>query len=876
VVVREEEPRHDRPDEAMEFFLEQRLAPGAQDLPLDRLYAERAAIEAREAAAVSMLGGPGPGGILGWTSAGPGNIGGRTRSLVIDPSNPNVMYAGGVAGGVWKSNDGGASWLPTSDQMENLAVTTLAMDPTNPQVIYAGTGEGFGAQGFVRGLGVFKTEDGGAHWTQLPATANAGFHWVNEVVISPNDHLRLYAATRHGVWRSPDGGVSWTLVLANPTYATAPAVSNGSSSGCTDIAIRTDRNPDVLFAAFGIFDPDGLFRSDDSGDTWLGYALPNYQGRMSLAIAPGNNDRIYIAMADNGGLNVLGRIVTVYRSDDGENFASVLDMSHPFSPWLMSYVSIATGCVSAPTIYSQGWYDNIIAVDPANPDVVWLGGIDLYRSDNAGVTFGMAGYWFNDGVPPTTHVHADQHMIVFHPGYDGTTNQTMYVTNDGGLYRTNNARAATTQEECPIGANPGPPPQIVWQNLNHGYGVTQYYHGDAAVQVETLVGGAQDNGSSRVQSFATPNAWDLIFGGDGGYVAIDPTQSQRMFVEYQGFPTIQRSLNGGNSFLPAVSGITDTDGLFITPFAMDQTNPQIMWTGGQRPWRTTNGASSWQVAGPNFNGPGRISAIAITPSDHNIVFLGFDNGYVVRSSNALAASPTWQILVNGLFPGAWVSSIAVDPSNPNQVYLTYSNYSVPHLLESQDGGGNWTPREGSGPTGIPDIPAHWVAVRPCDSQQLYVGTELGVFASDDRGATWTPSAGVPHTVVETLDFRNDQTLVAFTFGRGAFVASLVPCGLVAVDGDPDAHATLAAGPTPFRDVVTIRGTLPRAGQARLTVHDASGRQVAVLADGHLEAGPLRRQWDGRDPSGRRAAPGIYFVRLTAPDLALTRKVALRD
>ena len=483
----------DQPDEAAAFWVAQRMpqGEGPQELPLERLHDAALAIAAREESIALRAGEDGAtvaaGGILGWSSIGPGNLGGRTRALVIDPTNPQVMFAAGVAGGVWKSIDGGASWTPTDDQMLNLAVCALAMDPTDPNVLYAGTGEGYNPGSFVRGLGIFKTVDGGATWTQLASTVSPavgqGFYWVNDIVISPNDHERVYAATRHGVWRSPDGGGSWTLVLANPTYVTGPAMSQGSSTGCTDLVVRSDRNPDALWAAFGSFDSDGLFRSDTGGDSWVRYSTPTYQGRMTIALAPSNNDVIYLAMADNGGLSgQIGRIVTVFKATDGVAFTSVLDQNHPFSPWLMSYASIATGCVASSVNHSQGWYDNALAVDPMNSEIVWLGGIDLYRSDDGGQTFGMAGYWFfyMDDPPPPTYLHPDQHAIVFHPQYDGVSNQTMFVTNDGGLFRTDNSRAATTQEDCPFGLNPGPPPDIAWQTLNHGYAVTQYYHGDAA------------------------------------------------------------------------------------------------------------------------------------------------------------------------------------------------------------------------------------------------------------------------------------------------------------------------------------------------------------------------------------------------------------
>ena len=777
----------DAPDLAARAFMQQRLAPGATELPMQQLAGERRRLIEREQVLASSYAqadeySAPPGGIHKWRSLGPDNIGGRTRALVINPVNPSVMYAAGVAGGVWKSVDAGANWSPTDDFMANLAVVSLAMDPADPDVLYAGTGEGVYTHNiFLQGLGIFKTTDGGASWQQLPGTVSGvpsgAFHYVNKVVISPNDSQRVYAATRTGVWRSDDGGGSWTLKLANPTYLTASNNSNGCVVGATELVIRSDTNPDMLFTSFGTGQSDGLFRSFDGGDSWQAYIVPPNQGRTTIALAPSNEDIMYLLMSDNGSGGQFGSVLSVFRSDDGgDSFTVQLNPNSLTGPWLLSNLILATGCVPGGT-YSQGWYDNIIAVDPVDPDVVWVGGIDMFRSDDGGQNFDIAAYWifYTLSPPPPFQLHPDHHTIVFHPGYDGVGNQTMYVGNDGGIFRTQNARAATSQEDCPL---PGslPLPQIVWQPLNNGYGVTQFYHGDAAKDRDLYVAGAQDNGTNRVLSRNTPKAWKLIFGGDGGYVAIDPRDSQVLFVESQQLGNLHKSIDGGASFTSAVNGLTDTDGVFIPPVAMDQQNPDLLWTGGSRPWRSIDSAGLWTAVGPDFVGPDQLSAIAIAPSDSNTVYLGYNNGYVVRSSNALAPVPTWQIQSNGLY-GGWVSSLAVDPTDSNTVYLTYSSYGVPHVLKSVDGGQSWANIDGLAFNGIPDIPAHWIAVRPCDSRQLYVGTELGVFASEDAGASWQPAnPGLPHTVVESLDFQDDDTLAAFTFGRGMFLARLQPCG----------------------------------------------------------------------------------------------------
>ena len=825
--------RADQPGEAMAFFLEQRLAPGMRAYPAAHMREMLDEVMARESRSI----GRDVGGIAAWTELGPGNIGGRTRTIVIDPTNPDVMYAGGVAGGVWTTTDGGASWAALDDLMVNLAVTTIAMDPADPSVLYAGTGEGFFNGDGVRGLGVFKSVDSGATWSQLASTANAGFHYVNQLVISATDSDRVYAGTRHGVHRSEDGGATWTLVLANPAYASGlNNTQKSTSAGCLDLAIRTDTDPDVLFAAFGTFTKDGLYRSEDGGDTWarlttLVSPLMQNQGRMEIAIAPSNNDVIYVGMSDNGATgNAFGSLVNVFRSTDGgDTWQARLDAPDPsnINPWLHSNLVYGNGCFGTGS-YAQGWYDNVIAVDPMDSDVVWVGGIDLFRSDDGGQTFGIASYWWLGGYDP--FVHADQHAIVFHPDYDGVTNQTMLVGCDGGVYRTQNARAATSFNGCPQFVSDLS--FLLFEPVNNGYGVTQFYHGDAATGVDRFAGGAQDNGTSVVSAVGAIDSWASIFGGDGGYTLIDKSNADVIYAETQNFPNIIKSTNGGANFYAAVSGITDSDGAFITPIAMDPSNSQVLWTGGSRPWRTTNGASSWTLAGPAdpFPAGATISAISVSPIDGNTVWIGFSNGVVARSTNALSGSPTWTEFdgSNGL-PGAYVSSVEADPHDASVAYATFSTFGVPHVLRTANGGTTWTALGSIAEIGIPDVPVHSIAVHPTDDATLYAGTEIGVFVSEDTGATWAPAnTGLARTVVERVFFRDASTVVAFTHGRGAFLAEVAVAPACAGDLNGD-NATNAA------DFTILAGHFGSA-VAPNTGGDLNGDGVVNAADFTILAG----------------------------------------
>ena len=800
-LVARPQKRFDEPDGAQAFFMQQRLAPGMDRYPMELVEFARANVEAREARLDDRVG---VAGVSGWQEIGPGNVGGRTRTLVINPQDPDIMYAGGVAGGVWKSTDAGASWTALDDSMLNLAVCSLAMDPANPDVLYAGTGEGFFNGDRVRGLGVFKTVDAGATWTQLPATVGGtypeGFYYVNDIVISPNDSNRVYAATWYGVFRSLDAGVSWELVLSNSNYASTANDSDFFSfAGATDLAIRPDGPNDTVFVALGSFTQDGLYRSTNNGagGSWTRLGTPSDldrsdQGRMVIALAPSDPDIVYVSMCNNGASDLTGATIDIFRSlDGGATWAPRLDNSTvPWSdinPNLHSNLIFSNGCAgsSRPT---QGWYDAALAVDPTDPDVVWVGGIDAFRSTDGGQRFEIASYWYLSK-SDAEYVHADHHYMVFHPDYDGVTNTSFFITTDGGVFRTDNPMGTTSTDGCP--ATFDDLADVFWTSLNNGYGVTQFYHGDSSATTDVFGGGTQDNGTILVSSRATPDSWIDIFGGDGGYFAIDYTNPLIMYCETQRFPRIRKSTDGGASFFDAVTGITDTDGLFITPFIMDPTDPTVLWTGGTRAWRTTNGAASWELGSANvadpFPGADRISAIAIAPTDSDVVFLGFSSGHVAYSTNALDPTPTWTIAddTDGLPVPAFCSSVAVDPVNPLVAYATYSTFGVDHIFRTIDGGASWASIDGIGLTGVPDVPVHWLSVRPSDPTALYAGTEIGVFASDDGGATWNPANfGFPLTVVETLDFQDDDTIVAFTHGRGAFATDL--------DLRPDCNGNLIA------------------------------------------------------------------------------------
>ncbi|HKQ76041.1 MAG TPA: hypothetical protein VJ810_20270, partial [Blastocatellia bacterium] len=717
-----------------------------------------------------------------WTPLGPGNIGGRTRAILINPQNANMMYAAGVSGGVWKTTNGGQSWTPISDLIGNITVSSMAMAPGDPNVIYVGTGEGvYGFEedtsvGDFRGAGIFKTTDGGVNWTRLEGTKNLNFYYVNDLVISPNDRNRVYAATQTGVWRTIDGGTNWTRVLNAQNEDGNPVIG-----GCLDLEIRTDRPIDFVFAACGTFEPATVYRNTDAAGsgTWEGVLTQPEMGRTSLAIAPSNQDVVYaLASSIDFGPYELG-LHAVFRSTSGGAAATWTTQVSNNSPNKLNTLLLSNPLIATLTdcqfdlsdaFINQGWYDNVIAVDPLDSNRVWVGGIDLFRSDDGGMNWGLASYWWvekSGTMKSSPYAHADQHSIAFHPQYNGAGNQTMFVGSDGGLFRTDNARAAvaTGRTATCKGENTA----VRWTSINNNYGVTQFYSGAVSPDGKTYIGGTQDNGTLLGADSGGVNGWKEINGGDGGYSAVDFTNPNTFFASFPDI-TFVKSTDGGGTFGDATAGISD-GGLFITPFVMDPSDPRRLWTGGDFIWRTDNGAARWFRASTLTAGITQVSAIAIAPTDSNRALVGMADGFIHRNSNALSAVSTTN------WPSTrprfgWLSSLVIDPRSKDIAYATYSTFGGTHVWRTIDGGATWSALDGAGAGALPDVPVHSLAIDPSNTSRLYIGTDVGIFVSTDGGANWAvETSGFPNVITEALQIQiaNGVTnLYAFTHGRGVW------------------------------------------------------------------------------------------------------------
>jgi photosystem II stability/assembly factor-like uncharacterized protein len=663
----------------------------------------------------------------GWTWLGPGNIGGRTRSLLVHPRQTNLLWAGACGGGVWTSTDAGGSWLPCSDFMASLAITCLAMHPRKPDVLYAGTGEGFFNIGAIRGCGIFRSTDGGSTWALLESTAGEAFAYVNRLSFSADGEV-LLAATRKGLYRSGDGGASWT--------------PPGKLVNVPILDVRCHPTDPRRCVAGGY--QGGAFVSNDGGATWaLAQGIPTVtsrageSGRTELTYARAKPDVVYASVDRGKG--------ELYRSDDGGQ----------------TYAQANGGSAY---LGGQGWYGNVVwADDPTDADLVVVGGVELWRSTDGGKTLARISdlQEFYAG----RSAHSDQHVIVAHTGYNGKTNRTVYFGNDGGVYRADDIREVST------GAG--------WRALNNNYGVTQFYWAAGNPRSGTIIAGAQDNGTLRYTREGGPNGWTWLAKGDGGACAADPTDPKIFYGEHQ-YLWVHRSKDGGETSQEISEGIEEAGNttVFIGPLLLDPNDPRTLLVGGRRLWRTTNARDdkpSWSAIKPEVdndrsNRKANIGALAVAPGNSDVIWVGHADGALYKTTNGTAAQPEWARIDDGrkAGDGGYCECITIDPRDSDHVLVTSGGYRRGNIRETSDGGRTWRVLGEQ----LPEAPVWSLVLHPRDRRLVYAGTEVGVFASEDGGKTWSPTNEGPTNCPVYQLFWMRDVLVAVTYGRGLFEIKL--------------------------------------------------------------------------------------------------------
>ena len=662
---------------------------------------------------------------VSWHPLGPKNQGGRTRSLLIDANDAtgNTIWAGSIGGGLWKTTDISAAepnWTPIDDFFGNLSVSSIAQDPSNPLIMYFSTGEeGYFNADASRGLGVWKTNNGGTTWAQLASTNNATFSNCQKLAINSTGIL-FVATSGAGVQRSANGGTTWTKVLG-----TGLGITGAASNLSYDVEVAA--NGDVYATLNG-----SIHKSINAGVTFTAaQTLPIAASRIEVACAPNDANYVY-AIIENA--NVVNGIIRTV--DGGTNWVARTEPAD------------ADGGIPASDFSrGQAWYDLTIAVDPNNKDVLMVGGVDLFKSTDGAGTWTQIAHWYAGfGFP---YVHADQHYILYKPG----SSSIAYFSNDGGVFRTINANVAA--------------PTMVDKGTNY---ITTLFYSCAmhpTALTNYFLAGAQDNGSHQFSQGVVQNTAQVT-GGDGAFVHIDQNQPQYQFTSYTN-NNYYRSADGGASFTAA----STTGGRFINPTDYDDVNNKMYCANGANNYtrwdnpQTGNTFASVAVAG--FGGT--VSCVKVSPNTPNRVFFGA-NGDVFRVDNAHTGAPTATNVSTGL-PAGYLNCIEVETGNDLHLLAVYSNYGINSIWETIDGGTTWTSVEGN----LPDMPIRWALFNPNNNNQVVIATELGVWSTDNlNGAStvWGASnSGLANVRVEMLQLRaSDKLITAATHGRGLFYSDI--------------------------------------------------------------------------------------------------------
>ncbi len=665
---------------------------------------------------------------LNWRALGPKNQGGRTRCVMVDRNDAtgNTVFAASVSGGLWKTTNALATqptWAAVNNFLDNLSITYLLQHPAQPQIMYLCTGEaGYSNIDGLRGLGVFKSTNAGTTWTQLPATNLPNFYQCFKMAITQQGDL--FVATTTGLYRSNNSGGSFTKVLGANM-----GITNAVSNFCYDVDVAS--NGTVYATLKG-----SIHRSNNNGLSFEnGFNLPIFASRIELDVAKQNSNLIWALVELND------KVYGIITSSNGGN------------TWHSKPEPVDADNEIPNTDFSrlQAWYDLTIAIDPNDENTIYLGGINLFKSTDGGSNWEQLSHWY--GGFGKQYVHADQHMILFHP----TVANTCFFANDGGV-----ARSLSTSATIPT---------IV--DISTNYISTQFY-ACAITPIANknyFLAGSQDNGT-QVFTKAIAQNTTQVTGADGMFCHIDANEPNIQFTSFQ-YSNYNRSVDNGNHW----ETISTSNGNFINVTDYDDINNMMFLAnsvGTYKRWdNASSGNSFTEFNLPVDNYHNMVAAISVSPNQTNTVYFGMDDGKLVRATNAHTASPQFVNIGSGL-PNGYISCVTVQPGNENRLVVTLSNYGINSVWQTQNGGVSWQNIEGN----LPDIPVRWVVIDPNNSQGLILATELGVWATDfvDGADTqWMPAnSGLANVRVNMIAYRaSDHVLIAATHGRGLFMATLL-------------------------------------------------------------------------------------------------------
>jgi Leucine-rich repeat (LRR) protein len=748
--IQDREEEDDNPEARLEFEFLRTKNPSTGLIP-DNIRAKELAFMREQAA---RLGVPFAGGDIAsdWKNRGPFNVGGRTRALAVDSRNENIILAGGVSGGMWRSADQGATWQKTTGSNELQSVSCIAQDLTDPDTWYYGTGEfsgnsASGSGAFFLGDGIYKSTDNGQTWSVLPATVSdtpqsfdQSFDINMEMAVDPTNG-DVYVATVGAIHRSTDGGASFTTVLtANSQWADIVVSATG-----------------VLYA---VLDAEGVFTSTD-GTNWTditpasGFPLLSGE-RKELALAPSNENILYLLGEDS----------------DNSSDHSLWHLNAGTGVWTDRSANVPQFGGLTGDFDSQGGYDLLIKVKPDDENFVIIGGTNLFRStdgfSSTANTTWIGGY---TAVNTTFNLypdhHPDQHSFVFLSGTNALSG------NDGGIQITSD-----------IGSNLSPNEAVDWVSLNNGYVTTQVYALSAGPG-DQIMAGFQDNSTWLTTSTASDATWTDQFGGDGAYNAFNADGTVRYMSSQRG--NIFRVNYDQGADDTGADGFTDfapngySASLFIVPFYLDPVDDDLFYLAGASELYVNTQASTgsastgWKVI--DLGTTGVLSEIGVSPS--NVVFAGTTNGELFKITDPGGNESVTEITGSN-FPSGYISAVAVNPVDENAILVTFSNYGIPSVFYTSDGGTTWDDVSGNleeNTDGTGSGPSVRSATILGNGDRYFVGTSTGLYSTGSlSGASvvWTQenASGIGEVVVEHLISRMaDGLVLAGTHGNGVYSAN---------------------------------------------------------------------------------------------------------
>ncbi len=758
---------------------------------------------------------------LTWTQI-PVNMGGRTKTLCVDPNDPthHKLWAGSATGGLWVNQDisnSDTEWTPVGDVWETLSINSIVFDPNNSQIMYVGTGEYETAivdmyrESSGRGYGIWKSTDDGQTFQRLLSTSD--FSYISDLAVkNENGQSVIYAGVvsgtyrgadftaqpSEGLYRSTDGGQSWTQVLPQvPGTGEVFAVSDIEITGSGRIFVGTKRNFNdngggyILYSDTG--DPGSWTLVNQFAQQISSGQDYNIPGRVKLASAPSNANKIYAVFAAKstqqtieGFPQTIGKIIAT--SDNaGQTWQERGTPSGLSESW--AYLA---------------WHALAITVDPTDENRAFVGGLDNHFTTNSGDNWQQISDWqalyYGGG---SGYVHGDIHKILF---LSNTSNNELVFATDGGVFYTDSAQVNNN---------------IFFQSRNKSYSTLQFY--SVAINTigqEFIAGGLQDNGTVGYQG-SPMTEMDMIQGGDGAFCKFDTNEPLIITSTYDNQFKITNYQSYDENWIYSYSS-----GLFVSTFDYDSQN-NIIWTVASdlhdnrlnqvlKLTDIQNGENGNYITLPT-NATKYFSAIKLLDADSFLI--GTANGHLYKVSN-INSTPTAVELGNTVFPDAFISGIAT-ADNGQRILITLSNYGVESVWQSTDAGQNWQNVESN----LPDIPVRWAIYHPDNPHQVMLATETGIWTTDNIDANpvvWQPADNsLPNVRVDMLDVNpNTLKVVAGTHGRGLFTTTWTAINSVQEDKVVN---NFKIYPNPARDIVHIE--LDDLATNTIQIYDINGNLI---------------------------------------------------